>query len=421
MTARWYKAPLLPSVNCFLTTRSFSLFDTSFALLSLPFNRLKRLTFFQTLILKITFAHQPSKPTPQGTFYFIKMPSKIQAVALLGALVSSVKAHGHLSAIKVDGTDFTAYDPSFQYQTPAPEVIEWSCPECLDNGFVGPDMYTDVTKIACHKDATAGAKVAKVKAGGTVEISWNTWPSSHAGPVIDMMAAVDDATAATSKELSFFKIDEAGYEAGQWASDKLIANNLTWSVTIPDSIKAGQYVLRHEIIALHSAGQANGAQNYPKCINIEVEGSGTEAPAGVSADKLYTPTDPGILVNIYSGDLSSYKIPGPALFSGASSGGSGSSSGSSSTAAPAASAPAATSVAPAISSTAVQNNAVSSTIAATATATAAPTQVTGAPAATGSGSIADKEFTLDTFIAWLQKEAGSTSTKARRHSRAFRA
>lgn len=99
------------------------------------------------------------------------MPSKIQVAALLGALVSSVKAHGHLSAIKVGGTDFTAYDPSFQFQTPAPEVIEWSCPECLDNGFVSPDMYTDVTKIACHKDATTGAKVAKVKAGGTIDIT----------------------------------------------------------------------------------------------------------------------------------------------------------------------------------------------------------------------------------------------------------
>jgi cellulase len=109
------------------------------------------------------------KSLPQTLFssekpiHSIDMPSKIQVASLLGALASSVKAHGHLAGIKVDGTAFTAYDPSFQYQSPAPEVIEWSCPECLDNGFVSPDMYTDVTKIACHKDATAGAKVAKVK------------------------------------------------------------------------------------------------------------------------------------------------------------------------------------------------------------------------------------------------------------------
>ena len=348
------------------------------------------------------------------------MPSKIQVAAILGAVAASVNAHGHLSDIKVDGTDYTAYDPSFQYQNPAPEVIEWSCPECLDNGYVDPTMYTDVTKIACHKDATAGAKVAKVAAGGTIDIQWNTWPESHVGPVLDYMAKVDDATSAKAADLSFFKIDEAGYENGEWAATKLINNNLTWSVTVPSSIAPGQYVLRHEIIALHSAGQENGAQNYPKCINLEVTGSGTENPTGVTADKFYTPTDPGIEVNVYSGDLSGYQIPGPALFSGASS---GSSSSNSSAATPASSAAAATSAAPAAtSSVAVQNNAVSTPVAsATATATAAASSVaSAAPTSTGSSDSLPETFTLDTFISWLEKAAGSSSTKVRRHARSFR-
>ncbi|KAF2633332.1 lytic polysaccharide monooxygenase [Macroventuria anomochaeta] len=347
------------------------------------------------------------------------MPSKIQVAAILGAVAASVNAHGHLSDIKVDGTDYTAYDPSFQYQNPAPEVIEWSCPECLDNGYVDPSMYTDVTKIACHKDATAGAKVAKVAAGGTVDIQWNTWPESHVGPIIDYMAKVDDATSAKAADLSFFKIDEAGYEDGQWAATKLISNNLTWSVTVPSSIAPGQYVLRHEIIALHSAGQENGAQNYPKCINLEVTGSGTENPTGVTADKFYTPTDPGIEVNVYSGDLSGYQIPGPALFSGASSG-----SSNTSAAAPASSAAAATSAAPvATSSVAVQNNAVSTPVA-SATATAVASSVASAAPVSTSSSSSDSSlpetFTLETFISWLEKAAGSSSSKARRHARAFR-
>lgn len=226
--------------------------------------RLTRFTFIHTFVdLEDYLAY--FHPTIQlSQTNILKMPSKIQVAALLGALATSVKAHGHLSAITVDGTPFTAYDPSFQFQNPPPEVIEWSCPECLDNGFVSPDMYTDVTKIACHKDATAGAKVATVKAGGSIDIQWNTWPDSHVGPVIDYLAKVDDATSATAGQLSFFKIDEAGFDNGEWAATKLIKNNLTWSVTVPSNIAAGQYVLRHEIIALHSAGQENGAQNYPK-------------------------------------------------------------------------------------------------------------------------------------------------------------
>ena len=334
------------------------------------------------------------------------MPSKIQAAAILGAFAASVSAHGHLSAIKVDGKDFTAYDPSFQYQTPSPEVIEWSCPECLDNGFVDPSMYDDATKIACHKDATAGAKVATVAAGGKLDISWTTWPESHVGPVIDYLAKVDDATKAKSTDLEFFKIDAAGFEDGKWASDKLIANNNTWTVTVPDSIAPGQYVLRHEIIALHSAGQENGAQNYPKCINIEVTGSGTATPKGTPANKLYTATDPGIKVNVYGGDMSSYEMPGPALFDGAG-------SGNASAPKPSASAPA--SSAPASSA----SSAPAATSSAAVAAVSTPAASAPAPAQTGSASL-DKEFTLDTFISWLEEKAGSSSQKVRRHPRAFR-
>lgn len=392
---------------------------------------------------------------------------KIQAAALLGALASTVSAHGHLAAISVDGTPYTAYDPSFQYQNPAPEVIEWSCPECLDNGFVSPDMYTDVTKIACHKDATAGAKVAQVKAGGKIDIQWTTWPESHKGPVLDYLAKVDDATSAKSADLNFFKIDEAGYESGQWASDKLIANNQTWSLTIPTSIADGQYVLRHEIIALHSAGQENGAQNYPKCINIEVTGGGSESPSGETADKFYTPTDPGIEVSIYSGDLSGYQIPGPALFDGSSS---GSGSGDNSSAAPASSAAAGTSAAAsapvatsaAASSISVAQNVQTSSVAtptevATPTVTEAPVPTdaadpiisqiasisqaipsslltgviptalpTGGPATNGSGSLPEKPLpegvTLKDLLEWLSyamRNFFKSHHENRKHPRAF--
>jgi cellulase len=152
--------------------------------------------------------------------------------------------------------------------------------------------------------------------------------------------------------------------------------------------------------------------------NIEVEGSGTESPEGVTADKLYTPTDPGIMVSVYSGDMSAYKMPGPALFSGASS---GSDSGSSA-AAPTptvTSAPAATSGPAATSAAVIQHKAVSAapSSALVASATLAPTTT---PAATANaGSALPNEFTLDTFIAWLQTEAGSGAAKVRRHARAF--
>jgi hypothetical protein len=124
--------------------------------------------------------------------------------------------------------------------------------------------------------------------------------------------------------LEFFKIDEAGLitdttSPGTWASDELIANNNSWSITIPSTIASGPYILRHEIIALHSAGSTDGAQNYPQCINLMVTGGGSDVPAGTLGESLYTETDPGILINIYTTGLS-YTIPGPTLYSGGSSG-----------------------------------------------------------------------------------------------------
>lgn len=140
---------------------------------------------------------------------------------------------------------------------------------------------------------------------------------------------------ADKNALKFFKIAEAGLingapAPGTWASDTLRANNLTWRTTIPSSIAPGNYVLRHEIIALHSADKPQGAQNYPQCINLQVTGSGTKTPAGIPATKFYTPTDPGILLSIYYPTLQNYTIPGPPLIDGASSGSTGTSPTSSS-------------------------------------------------------------------------------------------
>lgn len=152
---------------------------------------------------------------------------------------------------------------------------------------------------------------------------WTPWPTSHKGPVIDYLAncngpceTVDETT------LKWFKIDGVGLlnptsvTDGYWATDVLIANNNTWTVEIPPTIAPGNYVLRHEIIALHSAGSVNGAQNYPQCVNLAVSGSGTTKPSGVLATSFYTENNPSILFDLY-GTLKNYTVPGPAIYSGA--------------------------------------------------------------------------------------------------------
>ncbi|KAL2147453.1 hypothetical protein VTI28DRAFT_9353 [Corynascus sepedonium] len=241
--------------------------------------------------------------------------------ALMGA--ASVAAHGHVTNIVINGVSYQNYDPtSFPYMQNPPTVVGWTASN-TDNGFVAPDAFAS-GDIICHRDATNAGGHAVVAAGDKVFIQWDTWPESHHGPVLDYLASCGDAGCETvdKNTLEFFKIGEAGLidgssAPGKWASDQLIENNNSWMVQIPANLAPGNYVLRHEIIALHSAGQANGAQNYPQCFNLQVTGSGTDKPAGVLGTELYTPTDAGILANIYTSPVQ-YEIPGPALISGAS-------------------------------------------------------------------------------------------------------
>ncbi|KAF9690575.1 hypothetical protein EKO04_011452 [Ascochyta lentis] len=327
------------------------------------------------------------------------MLSKIATVA---AFAAGALAHGTVNGVTIDGKFEQGFSLDYYYakqngQTP-PEHIGWYA-ENLDNGFVEPNSFSK-PDIICHKAASpegSSDTMAKVAAGGTVEFHWTTWPASHMGPVITYVAPYTGDVASVDKAtLKWTKIDAHGYEGGEWAAVKMIGQNNTWPVTVPESLAAGKYVFRHEIIALHGAASANGAQNYPQCLNIEVTGSGTETPEGVVGTSLYTVDD--VIFNPYAATID-YKIPGPALWPA----GSGSSSPSPSTPS--------NGTASATPSAAVSSAAAASSVAVEATPVATPS-ASSAPAASSpadSGSELPETFTLDTFIAWLEKAAGSSA------------
>jgi lytic cellulose monooxygenase (C1-hydroxylating) len=259
------------------------------------------------------------------------------ALLLPLTFLSHVIAHGIVTGAIANGVYYEGYSPNFQYQQSPPAVAGWTAPLTQDHGFVSDYTSPD---IICHKSATPGQAYITVSAGSTIELQWTEWPESHHGPVIDYLAPCpnDDCTTVDKTNLQFTKIDAGGLidgssPPGHWASDDLIANNNSWGATIPSSIAPGKYVLRHEIIALHSANNQGGAQNYPQCMNLEVTGSGSNGIAsGTVGTSLYTATDAGIFVNIYQA-LTSYVIPGPPVLDGA-----GSGSGSNSTVKPSGSA-----------------------------------------------------------------------------------
>ncbi|OXV11565.1 hypothetical protein Egran_00674 [Elaphomyces granulatus] len=252
----------------------------------------------------------------------------LAVISCLIAWVPIVIAHGYVTGIVIGGTYYSGYlIPTFPYEKNPPEVIAWST-TATSLGFVDGTGYAS-PDIICHQNAKPGAKTADIDAGGTVELQWTTWPESHHGPVVDYLANCNgDCSTVDKSKLEFFKIGESGLiddsnPPGKWGSDDLIAKNNSWSVKIPTTIKSGNYVLRHEIIALHSAENKDGAQSYPQCINLKVTGSGTDSPPGTLGTALYKDTDAGLQINIYQ-KLSGYTIPGPPLCPGGSGGSGGS-------------------------------------------------------------------------------------------------
>lgn len=69
---------------------------------------------------------------------------------------------------------------------------------------------------------------------------------------------------------------------------------------LPASLPSGEYLIRAEHIALHSAQSSGGAQFYISCGQLNVTGGGAGTPGPLVAfPGAYKATDPGIMINIY--------------------------------------------------------------------------------------------------------------------------
>jgi cellulase len=86
---------------------------------------------------------------------------------------------------------------------------------------------------------------------------------SHKGPSLFYMAKVSNAASASPSGLQWFKVFEDGLDgSGTWGVDRMISNNGWTEFTVPTCIAPGQYLVRAELIALHSASTTGGAQFY---------------------------------------------------------------------------------------------------------------------------------------------------------------
>ncbi|CAJ2505516.1 Uu.00g129100.m01.CDS01 [Anthostomella pinea] len=196
----------------------------------------------------------------------------------------------------------------------------------------------DVTSqdIICQQQGTTSDKMISVAAGDSLGAYFghviggaqfandpdNPIAASHKGPVTAWLAKVDGSAASASKTgLSWFKIWEDTFDTSTltWGVDNMIANAGWVNFDLPTCIAAGDYLMRVEILALHSASKLLAAQFYMSCAQLTVTGSGTFSPAQTfSFPGAYAQDDPSILINIYGktgkpdNDGKAYSAPGNA-------------------------------------------------------------------------------------------------------------
>jgi hypothetical protein len=226
-----------------------------------------------------------------------------------------------LSTFTINGKAFKGNVPS---GNPAPSVIRQIITPEPNKGAKNP-------ALTCGPGSTAGLLIADANPGDAVTFDWRAANLSHwlhnTGPMLTYMASCG-STACDKFDISkakWFKVHQIGRTSGSadWAQADLMIGGVA-NATIPSTLAPGNYLLRHEIIALHLATSIGGAEFYPACAQIRVGGSQTGAPQPrelVSLPGAYSDSDPGIFDPSVFDANAKYVFPGPAIASLVSGGG----------------------------------------------------------------------------------------------------
>ncbi|RDL32068.1 Cel1 protein [Venustampulla echinocandica] len=225
-------------------------------------------------------------------------------------LIAEASAHGAVTSYVIGGTTYPGYTGFSPASSPPTIQRQW--PD------YNPTMSVTDKKVMCN-GGTSAALTASVAAGTKVTAKWSQWTHEQ-GPVMVWMYKCSGAfTACDGSGKNWFKIDQMGMTAppltGRSWGTAIVMKDLAWTSTIPAKLAAGNYLIRHELLALH---QSNTPQFYAECAQLVVTGSGTETPSGsflATIPGYASQNDPGIMIDIYSSTATTYTCPGPAVWS----------------------------------------------------------------------------------------------------------
>ncbi|KAF7911468.1 uncharacterized protein EAF01_002975 [Botrytis porri] len=218
---------------------------------------------------------------------------------IAASLLTAVTAHQNFHQFWVNGVS-PGYQVSIRMPPSNSPVLDVASDNitCNVNGNVVP----------------SGVKTTAANEGDAITVQWDS--STHPGPIQHyLFGPVDDASMATGIG-SWFKIDEYVEVNGTWASNLMNAGNMSYTFKLPTGMASGEYLLRSEMLALHSAQTVGGAQWYIGCAQLSITGtSGDSCGPSIELPGDYNATDPSIYIpDIYYGfDISTYKPPGGAI------------------------------------------------------------------------------------------------------------
>ncbi|KAF2268223.1 glycoside hydrolase family 61 protein [Lojkania enalia] len=242
--------------------------------------------------------------------------------SFLGCLAHLTSAHGGALNYTVGDTWYPGYDPyGGDWQDTAPWMVQrkWIT--------VDPIFETDNISLACNAPGNPAQTSIPINAGDNITAVYYDWVHT-VGPMIAWMTdCKGDCRTFNTKDADWFKIGERGLlsgtiELGMWFQHEFgvwDGGPSLWPETIPKSLKPGNYLVRHEIISLHSAHKP---QFYPECVHVQVKGEGTGFPEQEYMAKIpgvYNMDMPEINIDIYDPEVSTqttYKIPGPPVWTG---------------------------------------------------------------------------------------------------------
>ncbi|KZW03515.1 hypothetical protein EXIGLDRAFT_636133 [Exidia glandulosa HHB12029] len=247
---------------------------------------------------------------------------------LILAVTGMTHAHGTIDVFTADGVSYAG-----------PESMDVD-PESLPSDSPVRQIYTlepilstvvDLasSNMTCGPAPASSAPVtASVTAGSTISFHYRSgnngvWPHD-VGPVITYMYRCTKAEACmpSAGDAGWFKIDQQGMdEKGVWAQTAMMRNE-SINVVVPSTVPDGDYLVRHEVIALQNAVNRGQAEFYVSCTQVRVKGgsSGSGSLDGVEMVAFpgaYAEDDPGLFVpDLYDHDGKAfpYAFPGPAIF-----------------------------------------------------------------------------------------------------------